>query len=427
MAPTAEQARQLDPPPDIMPVEAHAAGLLPSKVEIEIIRELANDFASSMANIGGCRTPGQYFYKILLGREHGIRPATSLTSIDIIEGRGTLTAQALAATIEARGLGRIELENVDDDGAAVKVYRTDRGPDWFKIVLYSKQDAAAAGFITLDANGVVARDPQTGAVRSGKKNWRTNLHDMYIARASARAYRRWFRAASLGIAYTREELEDGAEEDGRPISVQLEQPKPNWLASTPSTPTSDAPATPAAASIPPGASLPPAAPGSAQVGLDSVQAPAAAAELQAIIAKAKDLYVKLGVTKDQWSDVMKAYGHASLKDFSPKTAAEVLELLQYTSWVRQLRAVLNYDPKRWEAVLTKYQAAHDLQLALPTVKSIYQKLADLKTPFELAELGIGPHAGSAGTSLGNVSSPPANETQQPAAETIPGPPQAQAA
>lgn len=420
---TAEQANQLAPPADIMPVEKSNGRLLPTKSEIEILRELANDMAASGQAIGGCRMPGAYMYKMLLGWEHGIRPATSLTAIDVIEGRGTLTALTLAATVEARGIGSIDLVDVNDDGATVRVTRADRGPDWFKLVMYTKADAAAAKFISLNPDGTLARDPKTGAAISEKKNWRTNTHDMFVARAIARAYRRWFRVAALGLPYTREELEDGAEEDGRPISVQLEQPKPNWITST-----SDAPVpAPAAASIPPGASVPPAAaPEPARVGLSDPQSPAAAAALQAIaanalqaiIAKAKDLYVELGVTKDQWSDVMKAYGHTSLKEFSPKTAQEVLDLLQYTSWVRQLRAVLNYDPAGWAAVLKKYQAAHDLQLALPTVKSIYQKLADLKTPFELADLGIGPPP--SGTSLGNVSSPPANETQQPVAGTAAG-------
>jgi hypothetical protein len=85
--------------------------------------------------------------------------------------------------------------------------------------------------------------------------------------------------------------------------------------------------------------------------------------------------------------------------------------------------VVNFPDAKFSAALAKYGASNDLELTLAIAKQIYAKLAELKTPFELQELGIGPNLGA---TLGNVQSPSAVSPSAPPAmpsTMIPGPPE----
>lgn len=402
---------QLEPPAGIMPAEGNNTALVPSKQTIELLTIMANNVAESGLGVGGCRTPGAAFYKMMLGWEHGIRPMTALSSIDVIEGKGCLQAHALAATVEARGIGSIRIGKLDDNGCTVIVTK----PEWnnrTEEVSYTLQDASAAGFLTIGPDGKIAKHPN-GAAVCKKKNWSTNYQDMYFARATGRAYRRWFRVASLGLSYTREELEDGVGDDA-PLGVQLDKPKPNWTVpgqpeAATATP-SEAPAPATGAAVPsqltaqPAPTVTPTVPDQVASGDPAVQI--------------KELYMKLGIDKNDWALMMERRGIKSLKEANDETKAEVLTFLRHVDWTRRLVTIVNFSPEKFAKALEKRGVAKDIHLTLPAITEIYGKLAELKTPFELQELGIGPNTGA---TLGNGQSP-AEPTSQPSAQETGLPP-----
>ena len=404
------------PPAGIMPVESTIGGVVPPESVIMRLRAMANDVASSGLSIGGCRTAGAAFYKMCLGYEHGIRPMTALSSIDIIEGRGCLQALALAATVEARNLGRIEIESVDDTGCTVRVTKTDR-PDWFKLVLYTAKDAAAAGFITLDATGAIVRDPKTGAAVSGKKNWRTNTHDMFVARAIARAYRRWFRVASLGLAYTTEEMEDGSDENGQPLKVELDKGNtaPPWLQ-------------PVATEVPAGAAAPVNVIGAPQIAapVDAIASPASAsavveppapAEPVATaeqIAKAREYCRSLDISKGDWGVIVARFGSDTIKTLSEVRTADLLSYLRNLSNLKMFEAQGILKPDQLTNAIKKRGVTRLIDLPEAGAREMEAKVAEKLTPFDKQKLGLTAAPSNPQSALGN-SGPPAGSASPLAA------------
>jgi len=409
----------LSPPEDVMPAEAGngSSGLVPSAAVIERLRAMANDVASARAGIGGCNTPGAAFYKMMLGWESGIRPMTALSCIDIIEGKGCLNAQALSATIEARGLGKIEIESVDDSGCTVRVTRSDWPADRVERVSYTVQDAFAARFLTADERGQILRDRQ-GLVVANKKNWRTNHRDMFVARARSRAHRRWFDVASLGLPYSREELEDIADDAGRPIGVQLDNAAPAWQqpAAPPYPPTPPAPADP-----PPVSATPDARAVTSSASRETAAPPAGGADAQQI-ERARALVKALRLDANQWvAQVQRVQpGATSLKQLSPAMAGAVLCRLENLHVIRTLRAwggIAGLTPEQWEKALAKRGVTSDLDLSDRDLLEIRDKLWDRVTPFDRQKLGLAPApAGAQGNaSTSPVPTPPWPTTPLPAA------------
>lgn len=396
----------LTPPEDIMPAEAGngSSGLVPSAAVIERLRAMANDVASARAGIGGCNSPGALFYKMMLGWEHGIRPMTALSCIDIIEGKGCLNAQALSATIEARGLGKIEIESVDDSGCTVRVTRPDWPADRVERVSYTVQDAFAARFLTPDERGQILRDRQ-GLVVANKKNWRTNHRDMFVARARSRAHRRWFDVASLGLPYSREELEDIADDAGRPIGVQLDNTAAPWQQPAPSTP----PTPPAPADPPPVSPQPDARAVTSSALVETAAPPAGGADAQQID-RARSLVKALRLDANQWAALLARYqpGATSLRQLPPALAGAVLCRLENLHTIRTLRqwgGIAGLTPEQWERALAKRGVTSDLDLSDKDLLEIRDKLWDKVTPFDRQKLGLEPAPAQA---QGNVSasSPP---------------------
>ena len=405
----------ITPPAGIMPVEPTINGIVPPESVIMRLRAMANDVASSGLGIGGCRTAGAAFYKMCLGYEHGIRPMTALSSIDIIEGRGCLQALALAATVEARNLGRIEIESVDDTGCTVRVTKTDR-PDWFKLVLYTAKDAAAAGFITLDATGAIVRDPKTGAAVSGKKNWRTNTHDMFVARAIARAYRRWFRVASLGLAYTIEEMEDGSDENGQPLKVELDKGNttPPWLQPAVLEMPSPTPSQVAALkdAIDSAASAPAVmVPVPAQSESPTPSEPVATAEQ---IAKAREYCRSLDISKGDWGVIVARFGSDTIKTLSEVRTADLLSYLRNLSNLKMFEAQGILKPDQLTNAIKKRGVTRLIDLPEAGAREMEAKVAEKLTPFDKQKLGMTAAPSNPQSALGN-SGPPAGSASPLAA------------
>lgn len=134
-------------------------------------------------------TTAQVTAAIVTGRELGLEPMASLRSIDVINGTPALRAIALRAVLQSHGHD-IWVEDATNHRATVTGKR--RGSDHEQSITWTMDDAKSRNL-------------------AGKPNWRTQPRNMLIARATADVARLIAADALMGIPYTVEELEDGAD------------------------------------------------------------------------------------------------------------------------------------------------------------------------------------------------------------------------
>lgn len=139
--------------------------------------------------------------KILAGAELGFPPMVSLSGLDVIEGKVTLSAGLMSTLIQRSGIFSYRIVHLD--GQACELEFSRNGIAISPSVRFTMEDARRAGL-------------------AGKKNWIAYPQDMLYARAMSRGYRRYCTLLSGGPLYTPEELES-------PIDVQastVEEPGP---------------------------------------------------------------------------------------------------------------------------------------------------------------------------------------------------------
>jgi hypothetical protein len=139
---------------------------------------------------------------ILAGRERGLPPMVSLASIDVVDGRPTLSAQLLAALVYRAG-HRITVIESTDKAAEVKIERADGLGE--ATVRWTLADAQKAGL-------------------AGKSNWQKYGRQMLYARALSEAARMACPDVALGLDV--EMMSDPDDPPRRPTVVQL-QPQPD--------------------------------------------------------------------------------------------------------------------------------------------------------------------------------------------------------
>lgn len=141
---------------------------------------------------------------IMLGRELGIAPWAALTSINVIQGKPTVSPQLMLALINRSG--QLEDMTIDDDGTActVTMKRKGRTPHTFT-------------FSMMDANAMNL---------SGKDNWKKQPAIMRQWRAVAGCARTVFADVILGL-YTPDEMGiDVAADDQGNMTVIDVRPEP---------------------------------------------------------------------------------------------------------------------------------------------------------------------------------------------------------
>lgn len=114
---------------------------------------------------------------VLAGRERGLPPMVSLASIDVVDGRPTLSAQLLAALIFRAG-HRITVIESSDKAAEVKIERADGLGE--AQVRWTMADAQRAGL-------------------AGKSNWQKYARQMLYARALSECARMVAPDVALGL------------------------------------------------------------------------------------------------------------------------------------------------------------------------------------------------------------------------------------
>jgi hypothetical protein len=132
--------------------------------------------------------PDEIMATILVGHELALSPMTALQQIHVIEGRPTLSAQLMTGVVMSHG-HEIWVDE-SSNNTKVTVCGQRAGSTHVQRVTWTMDDAKAAGL-------------------AGKQNWRKYQRQMLTARARAEMCRLLAPDVLAGIAYSREEVEDG--------------------------------------------------------------------------------------------------------------------------------------------------------------------------------------------------------------------------
>lgn len=132
--------------------------------------------------------PDEITAAILVGQEIGLSPMAALRSIVMVHGTPSLTANAMRGIVQAKG-HKIWVESESATKAVVCGQRL--GDDKVQRSEWTIQRADQAGF--------PAKNP----------NWKSQPQNMLVSRATSTLARMIAADALLGLAYSKDELEDG--------------------------------------------------------------------------------------------------------------------------------------------------------------------------------------------------------------------------
>lgn len=132
--------------------------------------------------------PGEATAAILAGLEVGLQPMAALRSFDVIQGQAAARAITLRAIVQSHGH---EMEMVESTATRCKMRGRRRGSDAWQDVTWTMDRARQLGV-------------------TGKANWKNQPQAMLVARCTSELARLIASDAILGIAYSSEEIADGA-------------------------------------------------------------------------------------------------------------------------------------------------------------------------------------------------------------------------
>lgn len=132
--------------------------------------------------------PGEATAAILAGLEVGLQPMAALRSFDVIQGQAAARAVALRAIVQSHGH---EMELVESTATRCKMRGRRRGSDAWQDVTWTMDRARQLGV-------------------TGKANWKNQPQAMLVARCTSELARLVASDAILGVAYSSEEIADGA-------------------------------------------------------------------------------------------------------------------------------------------------------------------------------------------------------------------------
>lgn len=152
------------------------------------------------------RDAAQAAVKVLLGRELGFGPVTSMMGIHIIEGKPSLSANLMAALVKRSGRYDYRVRRSDPQGAEIEFFEQGES---LGVSSFTSQDAHAAGL-------------------GNRGPWKSYPKAMMFSRAMSQGVRMFCPDLMGGApAYTPEEL--GAEvnaETGEMLAVSTDPPRP---------------------------------------------------------------------------------------------------------------------------------------------------------------------------------------------------------
>jgi hypothetical protein len=143
--------------------------------------------------------PADIIAASLMGRDVGLSPFASMNYIHVIDGKPSLSAEAMVML--ARRAGHSITGETSSTGARADGKRGDTRDEMS--ATFTNADATAAGLL-------------------GGTNWKKYPQDMYWARAVSALCRRLFPDVFLGAAYTADELGAQVTEDGEVIAAAVD-------------------------------------------------------------------------------------------------------------------------------------------------------------------------------------------------------------
>jgi hypothetical protein len=173
-------------------VVAHLSASPPTESELEVWARDAIAISQIASNIATTSLAGQYQGRpdevtavILAGHELGLKPMTSLKSIDVIQKQPALRAHAMRGILQSKG-HEIELVDSDDTHCIMRGRR--KGADKWQEVVWDIPRARLLGLLNKD-------------------QWKKQPKTMLIARATGEICRLVASDALHGMPYAAEELD----------------------------------------------------------------------------------------------------------------------------------------------------------------------------------------------------------------------------
>lgn len=164
--------------------------------------------------------PADVTLVLLAAHDLGIPSYQALAKLHVIEGRLTMSAELMVGLV--LGAGHRLWPDPKNDRFSATAHAQRKGDPHIVSILYTIDDAIAAGLVTLKDGAPFARS------QSGKKlPWEQYTADMLWARAVSRAARRVFPDVLAGVTYTPEELGDASEWDEEEGDVETAAAAPN--------------------------------------------------------------------------------------------------------------------------------------------------------------------------------------------------------
>ena len=127
---------------------------------------------------------------ILAGHELGLGPMQSLQTIDLIQGRPSLSPEGMRALVLSAG--HTIVVEATDKAAVVKCHRREWTAEQWTSYTFTIEDAKRADLL-------------------GKENWKKYPRAMLTARATSEAARATFADVIAGLSYTAEEIESSTD------------------------------------------------------------------------------------------------------------------------------------------------------------------------------------------------------------------------
>lgn len=184
--------------------EAAATLALPDDNELARMERIAGALAQSqMVPVAYRRKPHDILAATLAGRELGLSPMAAMQRIHMIDGRPTLSAEAMVALVQRAG-HEIWVDPASNESGAT-VHGQRRGSERVHTLTFTMDEAKAAGI-------------------TNKSNWRSYPKAMLRARAISALCRIAFADVLAGYAYDPDELGAVTDDKGNVLEAKVVEP-----------------------------------------------------------------------------------------------------------------------------------------------------------------------------------------------------------
>jgi len=176
----------------------------------------------------GKPSPGKILLVMETGSMLGLHPMAALQSIDVVEGRATLSAKLMSALIRKAGhkLAIVKTGSIPGGDYSVTVTgtRADTGETF--IVTWDIERAMRAGLVdSYKQNAAGKFEVRARSGKGGIKPWEAYAETMPVNRAISEISREGFSDVIFGL-YSTEEMTDG----GIPVADPEPEPSEDWPA-----------------------------------------------------------------------------------------------------------------------------------------------------------------------------------------------------